>query len=138
MPDLQPVYDELVRRLSVHEDVFRATGNVTEANCDGGRKEAQASDPGSYLLLGAPYRTYSDGFMFAGVRLSKRYVSYHLMCAYLRPEMVEGPSPQLRKRLQGKSCFRSTSVDHELFDELDDLTRRGRELFAAEGLTLHR
>ena len=90
MPDLQPVYDELVRRLSVHGDVFRTTDNVTEANCDGGRKEAQAPDPGSYLLLGAPFRNYSDGISFAGVRLGKRYVSYHLMCAYLRPETVAG------------------------------------------------
>ena len=136
MPDLQPVYIELVRRLSVHEDVFRTTDNVTEANCDGGRKEAQAPDPGSYLLLGAPFRNYSDGISFAGVRLGKRYVSYHLMCAYLRPETVADMSPELRKRMQGKSCFTFTKVDAALFDELDEITRRGRDHFAAEGLTL--
>lgn len=36
------------------------------------------------------------------------------------------PSPALRKRMQGKSCFNFTRVDDALFFELVDLTARCR------------
>ena len=43
------------------------------------------------------------------------------------------PSPELRKRMQGKSCFNFTKVDEGLFDELSDITAKGREMFADQG-----
>ena len=133
MPDLQPVYDELHRRLSVHEDVFRPTDNLTDANAAGGRK-VDAPSPATYVLLGAPTDRYPDGQYFAGVKLGKRYVSYYLMSVYAEPALLDGLSEGLRKRMQGKSCFNFTRVDEGLFDELADLTARGREAFADAGL----
>ena len=132
MPDLQRVYDELCRRLSVHEDVFDATYNLTDANVAGGRKVDDPS-PGTYLLLGAPTKGYPDGQLFAGVKLGKRYVSYYLMSVYMDPGR-HPVSADLRKRMQGKSCFNFTRVDDALFDELADLTARGRDLYAEQGL----
>lgn len=131
MPDLQPVFDELCRRLSVHEDVFERTDNPTDANAAGGRR-ADAPSPDSYLLLGAPTESYPGGVSFAGVRLGKRYVSYYLMSVHLRPDTVI--SPELAKRRQGKSCFNFTRIDEGLFDELADLTAAGREFYAEQGL----
>lgn len=132
MPDLQPVYDELRGRLSVHEDVFVATYNLTDANAAGGRK---VDDPllGTYMLLGAPTKNYPDGQLFAGVKLGKRYVSHYLMSVHMDPDR-HPVSPDLRKRMQGKSCFNFTRVDDGLFDELADLTARGRELYAEQDL----
>lgn len=134
MPDLRPVYDELRNRLAVHEDAFLASDNATDANAAGSRKVDDPS-PDSYVLLGAPTATYPDGQLFASVRLGKRYVSYHLMCLYTDPDDLGEMSPELRRRRQGKSCFNFTRVDEALFDELDALTRRGRERYAARGLT---
>lgn len=131
MPDLQPVFDELCRRLSVHEGVFALTDNPTDANAVGGRR-ADESSPDSYLLLGAPTESYPGGVSFAGVRLGKRYVSYYLMSVHLRPDTVI--SPELAKRRQGKSCFNFTKIDEGLFDELADLTAAGREFYAEQGL----
>jgi len=131
MPDLQPVYDELCRRLSVHEDAFELTHNPTDANRAGGHK-ADDPSPDGYLLLGAPSEAYPDGVTFAGVKLGKRYVSYYLMSVYLQPDTVI--SPELTKRRQGKSCFNFTKIDKGLFDELAELTVQGRELYAAQGL----
>jgi hypothetical protein len=131
MPDLLPVYDELRRRLSVHEDVFEVTDNLTDANRAGGRKADEPS-PGGYLLLGASTDDYPGGVMFAGVKLGKRYVSYYLMSVYMEPGTEI--SPELTKRRQGKSCFNFTKVDDGLFDELADLTADGRELYASQGL----
>jgi hypothetical protein len=133
VPDLQPVFDDLRRRLSVHEDAFVATANLTDANAGGGRKVDEPSS-GAYVLLGAPTARYPDGQYFAGVKLGKRYVSYYLMSVYAEPAMLEQVSDRLRGRMQGKSCFNFTRVDEELFAELADLTRRGREHFEREGL----
>lgn len=64
---------------------------------------------------------------FAGVRLGKAYVSYYLMPVYVDPSLLDGVSPELRRRMQGKSCFNFRSVDEGLFAELTELTRRGYE-----------
>ena len=67
------------------------------------------------------------------VNVGKRYVSYHLMCVYMASDLLEAMSPELRSRMQGKSCFNFTKVDDELFDELSAITARGRDLYAARG-----
>lgn len=132
MPDLTPVFAELRRRLSVHEDAFLVSDNLTDANTAAGRKVDEPSAD-TYMLLGAPTDRYPDGQLFASVRIGRRYVSYHLMSVYMSP-VEPSISPELARRRQGKSCFNFTKVDDTLFDELADLTVRGRELFAAEGL----
>jgi len=65
MPDLRPVYDELLRRLSVHQDVFEPTFNATDAKAAGGRR-VDAPSPDSHVLLGAPDERYPGGVSFAG------------------------------------------------------------------------
>ena len=35
--------------------------------------------------------------------------------------------------MQGKSCFNFTKVDDKLFDELLEITAKGREMFADQG-----
>jgi hypothetical protein len=59
---------------------------------------------------------------FGGVQIKKRYVSYHLMPVYVNPNLLEGLSPGLRKRMQGKSCFNFVGADETLFEELAELT----------------
>lgn len=133
MPDLQPVFGELRRRMSLHEDVFRRSVNPTDANVAGSRKDVEPAPDTAYLLLGAPTEKHPDGLMFGAVNVGKRYVSYHLMCVYMAPDLLEAMSPELRRRMQGKSCFNFTKVDDELFDELSAITARGRDLYAAQG-----
>jgi len=62
---------------------------------------------------------------FGGVRKGKAYVSYHLFPVYMMPALLSSASPELRARMQGKSCFNFTRVDDSLLDELATLTRRG-------------
>ncbi len=71
---------------------------------------------------------------FSAVRMGKRYVSYHLMPVYACPELLGGISPELKKRMQGKSCFNFTHADERLFKELDELTQLGYERFKEKGL----
>jgi hypothetical protein len=62
---------------------------------------------------------------FGATRVGKRYVSYYLMPVYVKPDLLDSVSPELRKRMQGKSCFNFAKVDERLLSELEELTRRG-------------
>ena len=70
---------------------------------------------------------------FGAVKVTKRYVSFHLMPVYVSPELLKDMSEGLRKRMQGKSCFNFTSVDDALFSELATLTEKGWEAYSEAG-----
>ncbi|HTG91572.1 MAG TPA: hypothetical protein VL866_03200 [Pyrinomonadaceae bacterium] len=69
---------------------------------------------------------------FGGVRRGKAYVSFHLMPVYACPEITEKISADLKKRMQGKSCFNFTSPDEKLFNELRKLTKAGFTRFTSK------
>ena len=62
---------------------------------------------------------------FGAVRINKNYVSYHLMPVYVNPDLLASISPELKKRMQGKSCFNFKSLEPALFKELASLTKAG-------------
>lgn len=70
---------------------------------------------------------------FGSVKVQKNYVSFYLMPVYVFPEILSGISENLRKRMQGKSCFNFRQVDPDLFNELAALTRAGFERYQAAG-----
>ncbi|MBC8328796.1 MAG: hypothetical protein H8E31_08620 [Planctomycetes bacterium] len=84
--------------------------------------------PGDFLLV-----TRKDfrgqPMCFGGVTIRKNYVSFHLMPVYVEPKLLEGISPGLRKRMQGKSCFNFKRVEEELFAELRGLAKDGLDHF---------
>ena len=67
---------------------------------------------------------------FGSVRVGKNYVSYYLMSVYACPDLLKSMSPELRKRMQGKSCFNFKEVDEKLFEELAKLTKAGAARFS--------
>jgi hypothetical protein len=54
------------------------------------------------------------------------------MPVYMFPDMLKDISPELKKRMQGKSCFNFKKVEPDLFKELTDLTHKGVERFKKE------
>jgi hypothetical protein len=66
---------------------------------------------------------------FAAVRSGKGYVSFHLMPVYASADLQQKLSPELKKRMQGKSCFNFKTVDEKLFKELAGLTKAGFATF---------
>ena len=94
------------------------------------RERLQWVDSGLVLSLQRPGGQPED--YFAGVRLGRRYVSYYLMPVYTHPELLGNLSPELRRRMQGKSCFNFTRVDEPLLAELEQLTARGWARFSGE------
>ena len=62
---------------------------------------------------------------FGAVQAKKSYVSFHLMPVYVKPELLASASPELKSRMQGKSCFNFTAVEPTLIKELAALTKAG-------------
>ena len=54
------------------------------------------------------------------------------MSVYASPDLLKSMSPELKKRMQGKSCFNFKEVDEPLFKELARLTRAGAAKFSDE------
>jgi hypothetical protein len=88
---------------------------------------------GIELLLGRPTPAYPEGQQFAGIRVGKRYVSYYLTPVYMWPDLLDSTSPDLRRRMQGKSCFNFTSIDPGLMSGLESLTAASFDRFRSEG-----
>jgi len=97
------------------------------------KRMAVASDTDTYYLLNTRYiMKNKQPLCFGGVRLGKNYVSFYLMSAYACPELLKSMSTDLKKRMQGKSCFNFKEVDEKLFSELNTLTKAGAAKFTDE------
>ena len=106
MPDLAPVDQRLRAIFTPYRDRFSL------------RENEQG------LIVELPgYEGQPWGYV-AGTRLGKRYVSFYLMSVYAQPGLLDGISPGLRRRMQGKSCFNFTTVNEALLGELKALTAR--------------
>jgi hypothetical protein len=98
------------------------------------RIQVRSDKPDQVEFIGPPTPFSHNKEMWIGaVRIGKRYVSYHLMAIYMFPDLLQWISPELKKRMQGKSCFNFTRVDEHLFRELDELTKRAFECFKDSG-----
>jgi hypothetical protein len=98
------------------------------------RIQVRSDKPDQVEFIGSPTPFSHNKEMWIGaVRIGKRYVSYHLMAIYMFPDLLQWISPELKKRMQGKSCFNFTRVDERLFRELDEQTKRVFERFKDSG-----
>ena len=70
---------------------------------------------------------------FGAVNIKKSYVSYHHMPLYVFPELLDELSPELKKRMQGKSCFNFKHSDRVLCEELKEITKLGYEKYREAG-----
>ncbi len=86
----------------------------------------------SYYLDTTHIMKNKKPLFFAAVRMGKAYVSFYLMPVYACPDLPNNVSPELKKRMQGKSCFNFTSVDEKLFKELAKVTKAGFSKFNDE------
>jgi hypothetical protein len=85
---------------------------------------AREGPDGIYLELPG-YEGKPWGYV-GGTRVGKSYVSYYLMGAY-DGRLQESMSPELRRRMQGKTCFSFTKIDEPVFAELEAVTAKAIE-----------
>ena len=88
----------------------------------------------SYSIDGPYSQKYKKVLFFGAVQIKKNYVSFYLMPVYMVPGLLTDISPELKKHMQGKSCFNFKTVEPELLRELAVLTKSCVERFKKEGL----
>ena len=77
----------------------------------------------NYYLNTTPSESNKKAEFFGAVQIKKSYVAFHLMPIYYYPELLDNISPELKNRMQGKSCFNFKKKDDKLFAELNSLTK---------------
>jgi hypothetical protein len=91
-------------------------------------------DDGSELYVDTKHiQKNKKPLFFGAVQVKKTFVSFHLMPVYVKPELLDGISPELRARMQGKSCFNFSQVDKQLFKELASLTKASFSSYKEQG-----
>ena len=110
--------------------VFEQLKNILEPYAKNLTITADTSD--SYSLDGPYSEKWKKKVFFGAAQVKKNYVSFYLMPVYMYPELLKDISPELKKRMQGKSCFNFKKVELDLFQELTDLARKGAEKFKKE------
>jgi hypothetical protein len=70
---------------------------------------------------------------FGAVQIKKNYVTFHLMPVYLQPSLLDSVSSDLKRRMQGKSCFTFTSIEEKLFRDLAGLAKAGYASYQEQG-----
>ncbi|XYH99911.1 hypothetical protein ACMHYB_09185 [Sorangium sp. So ce1128] len=89
--------------------------------------------PDNYYLDTRTKGPNGKPLFFGAARAGRAYTSFYLMPVYTDPELLGGMSPELKKRMQGKSCFNFKTNEPALFAELAALTGRCFERWKAGG-----
>jgi hypothetical protein len=110
--------------------VFEHLKNILRPYAEKLTLKADSSD--TYYLDGPYSEKWKKELFFGSAKIKKNYVSFYLMPVYMYPELLKDISPELKKRMQGKSCFNFKKVEPALFEELAALTHKGAEKFKEE------
>ena len=110
--------------------VFEQLKNILKPYAEKLTLKADTLD--TYYIDGPYSEKWKKQLFFASTVIKKNYVSFYLMPIYMYPELIDDISPELKKRMQGKSCFNFKKVEPELFNELAELTQKGAERFKQE------
>ena len=123
------------RRASPQSDFAEVFSTLRDVMASyAGELQATANGPKKYYLVTKSLSWKGGPMFFGAVIMGKAYVSYHLMPLYVQPALMKQISPELKRHMQGKSCFNFHSPDKNLFTELSVLTKSGLELYRSKAL----
>ena len=95
MPDLDVVFKELKSIMAPYAK----------------RLNAKKDDASELYIDTRHIQKNKKPLFFGAVQVRKSFVSFHLMPLYVKPGLLDGISPGLKARMQGKSCFNFVEVD---------------------------
>ena len=96
--------------------------------------DVQKDEPSNYYLNCKKPDSNGKPVFFGAVQVRKSYVSYHLMPVYMYPDLLKGISPELKKRMQGKSCFNfKKEITEEQLNGIKELTKKSYKKFIENG-----
>lgn len=97
--------------------LFTRLTEILRPYCD---RAVVVRDDDQQLYLEAPGEAR---VMLGAVMRKAKGVAFHYYPVYTDPALLDGASPQLLRRKNGKSCFTFTSVQDEAIGELQDLVQ---------------
>jgi hypothetical protein len=106
--DLNAVFSELKTIMSAHAK----------------SRQVVHDTPEHYYLNEGALDAKGKPVFFGAVKIGSGKVAFHLMPVYCKPELLDGISPQLKARMQGKSCFNFSQSDLALLKELEALVKK--------------
>jgi hypothetical protein len=110
--------------------VFEQLKSILKPYAENLNLRADTTD--AYYIDGPYSEKWKKQLFFGSAQIKKNYVSFYLMPVYMYPDLLKDISPELKKRMQGKSCFNFKKVEPDLFEELAVLTRKSVEKFEKE------
>jgi hypothetical protein len=113
-------------------EAFAALREILAAHAKG--LKVTADGPKGYSLNTPFSPRWKKELFFGAVQVTKNYVSFHLFPVYMYPDLLDGLSPELKARMQGKSCFNFRAPDPALFRELAALAKAGLARMKADEL----
>jgi len=127
--DKKRIFRELKALLKKHARGF-VLKNTYEAS------QALTDKPSAHLygkrevsIMGLPKR---KTYLF-GVIEQKHFVGFYSMPMYSHPKQLPLKHVALKKARKGKSCLNLTTLDEDMFRELDSHIKRGIALYRKEG-----
>lgn len=114
--DFLPIFEQLKRILTPYASKLTVTTDTKE----------------TYSLDGPYSEKWKRNLFFGSAQIKKNYVSFYLMPVYMYPDLLKGITPELKKHMQGKSCFNFKKVKPDLFKELTSLAKKSFERFTKE------
>ena len=133
MSNLRKAHLEGEKAVASNDDfpiVFERLKNILKPYAEKLTVKADTLD--SYYIDGPYSEKWEKQLFFGSAQIKKNYVSFYLMPVYMYPELLNDVSSELKKRMQGKSCFNFKKVEPELFNELAQLTQKAAEKFRQE------
>jgi hypothetical protein len=76
-----------------------------------------------YSINEAAFDAKGKPIFFGMVKIGAGKVAFHLMPVYEHPSLLANISPELKKRMQGKSCFNFNRIEPTLLKELEGVVK---------------
>ncbi|HEX6916005.1 MAG TPA: hypothetical protein VF145_12240 [Chitinophagaceae bacterium] len=121
-PDLVPVFNELVSLLKPFAKLSLTFKGGTAGS-------ATVSSVKPVEIAGKKL----DELFFAGVLVQKGYVGFYFFPIYVHPDLKSELSPDLLKKLKGKTCFHIKKIDPETKTHINDALKKGYSLYKNKG-----
>ena len=113
------------------EQIFKKLKNVLSSLDTGLTIKKDEPD---YYYVNVDKKVKGKDLFFGAVQIRKSYVAYHLYPVYTDPELLDDISDDLKKRMQGKSCFNfKKEITKEQLKELTQLTKTGYNKYIEHG-----
>jgi len=92
-------------------------------------------DQPDYYYLNTNKLEKNKEIFFGAVQIRKSYVAYHLFPVYKFPALLNDLPPEIKKRMQGKSCFNfKKELSEEDLVEMRRISQSSYDAFVKGGM----